>query len=202
MHEPEDTSTPGTGASTRNVTQLFVSWRRGEAGAFEQLFAQLYEELRVLARRQRSRARPSETLRTTALVHETYLRLLDSRQVDVVDRAHFLALAARAMRNVLVDYARHRATRKRGGVMRRVELEEGTISVEAKAHEVLAVDSALAHLEELDARQAQVVEMRVFGGLSVEEAATVLAVSPATVKRDWQKARMYLARELGSGATA
>lgn len=180
-----------------DVTGLFLSWRRGESQAFNVLFEQLYDELRKLARGQLARARPGETLRTTALVHEAYLRLIDSTRVDVREREHFLALAARAMRFVLVDAARERMAQKRGGDQQRVELHDVVVvNPGPTAEQLLIVDRALDRLSGLDARQARVFEMRAFGGLSVDETASVLEVSPKTVKRDWRKARMFLTREL------
>lgn len=182
-----------------DVTGLFLSWRRGEPQAFNVLFEQLYDELRKLARGQLARARPGETLRTTALVHEAYLRLIDSTRVDVREREHFLALAARAMRFVLVDAARERMAKKRGGDQQRVELHDVVVvNPGPTAEQLLIVDRALDRLSGLDARQARVFEMRAFGGLSVDETASVLEVSPKTVKRDWRKARMFLTRELAA----
>lgn len=183
-----------------DVTGLFLSWRRGEPQAFNVLFEQLYDELRKLARGQLARARPGETLRTTALVHEAYLRLIDSTRIDVREREHFLALAARAMRFVLVDAARERMAKKRGGDQQRVELHDVVVvNPGPTAEQLLIVDRALDRLSGLDARQARVFEMRAFGGLSVDETASVLEVSPKTVKRDWRKARMFLTRELAAG---
>lgn len=186
--------------SRDEVTGLFLSWRRGEPQAFNVLFEQLYDELRKLARGQLARARPGETLHTTALVHEAYLRLIDSARVDVREREHFLALAARAMRFVLVDAARERMAKKRGGDRQRVELHDVVVVHPGPtAEQLLIVDRALDRLSGLDARQARVFEMRAFGGLSVDETASVLEVSPKTVKRDWRKARMFLTRELAAG---
>ena len=182
--------------SSTDVTQLFVSWRNGDAQAFDALFAALYSDLRMLAHRQASQERESGSLRTTALVHEAYLRLVQSERIGINDRSHFFALAARIMRNVLVDKSRERGRHKRGGDMHRVELDEHFADGAAGAPDVLAVDSALSRLAQLDARQAEVAHLRVFGGLSVEEMADVLEISAATVKRDWRKARLFLMREL------
>lgn len=191
---------PEPAGAREDVTGLFLSWRRGEPQAFNVLFEQLYDELRKLAHAQRARARPGETLHTTALVHEAYLRLIDSTRVDVREREHFLALAARAMRFVLVDAARERMAKKRGGDQQHVELHDVVVVNPAPtAEQLLIVDRALDRLSGLDARQAQVFEMRAFGGLSVDETASVLEVSPKTVKRDWRKARMFLTRELAAG---
>lgn len=182
--------------TSEDITRLFVSWRHGAGADFDVLFATLYRELRTLAHRQVARARSSDTLHTTALVHEAYLRLIDREQVGIQDRTHFLALVARVMRNVLVDRARERGRQKRGGDRQRVELDEHLAAGIPGAADVLAVDNALARLAALDVRQAEVAQMRVFGGLSLEEAAEVLQVSTATIKRDWRKARMFLIREL------
>lgn len=185
------------GQAQGDITRLFVSWRHGSDGGadFDALFAALYRELRGLAHRQ-GRRQAGETLRTTALVHEAYLRLIDGDRIDVQDRAHFMALAARVMRSVLVDRAREKGRHKRGGELQRVGLEDDLDSGAPAAADVLAVDDALARLAALDARQAEVAQMRVFGGLSLEESARMLGVSTATIKRDWRKARMFLIRAL------
>lgn len=188
--------------SPGGITRLFVSWRRGDAGVFDSLFDSLYQELHALARRQRARARPGETMRTTVLVHEAYLRLVDANRIGIQDREHFLALAARVMRNILVDQARAHGAQKRGGELRQVELDEALAADLPTALDLLAVNTALERLAEVDARQAEVAQMRVFGGMSLEEAAVVLDVSVATVKRDWRKARMFLAHELSLGPVA
>lgn len=189
MDTPENTS--------GEVTKLFLSWNGGSSADYDALFAVLYRELHSLAQRQVSRARPGETLRATALVNEAYLRLIDGNQLGLNDRGHFMALAARVMRNILVDKARERGRAKRGGDVEKVELDEGLVGGGAAPADVLAVDAALSRLAQLDERQAEVAQMRVFGGLSVEETAAVLGVSAITVKRDWRKARMFLIRELG-----
>lgn len=185
-----------------DVTSLFVSWRHGDAAAFDALFSALYGELRVLAHRQAMREQRDDTLRTTALVNEAYLRLVDGERLAVGDRGHFLALAARVMRNVLVDRARERGRQKRGGELRRVELDDELAGTSPAASDVLAVDAALERLARLDARQAEVAHMRVFGGMTVEEVAEVLGVSTPTIKRDWRKARMFLLHELNLGPDA
>src|SRR5690606_2081539 len=190
------------GQAQDDVTRLFVSWREAPGGAdFDALFTLLYRELRALAHRQAGK-RPGDTLRTTALVHEAYLRLVDGDRVGVHDRAHFLALVARVMRNVMVDRAREKGRQKRGGDLRRVELDDDLAGDMPAAADGLAVDDALARLAALDARQAEVAQVRVFGGLSLEESADVLGVSTATVKRDWRKARMFLIHVLDMGGGA
>lgn len=162
------------------------------------LFDELYKELRRLAHRQLARGRrPGATLSTTALVHEAYVKLEGAGRVGVKDHEHFLALAARAMRQVLVDAARSRHAAKRGAGLAPVALDQAEPSIDDLVDEVLAVDTALSRLESLDERLARVVEWRVFGGMSEEEIAGSLGVTSRTVRRDWQKARAFLVRELG-----
>ena len=191
-----------SGNPPTRVTGLFESWRHGEEGGVDALCAALYGELRVLAHRQAVREQPGDTLRTTALVHGAYLRLVDGQRLAIGDRGHFLALAARVMRNVLVDRARERGRHKRGGELRRVELDDEMAGSSPAASDVLAVDAALERLGRLDARQAEVAHMRVFGGMTVEEVAEFLQVSTPTIKRDWRKARLFLMRELNLGPDA
>lgn len=179
-----------------SITQLLVDWRAGQPDAFNRLLPLVYDELRVIARRQRRRSSSNETLNTTALVHEAYLKLVDHTRLRLNDRVHFFAVAARAMRQILVDHARRRVAQKRGGG-HAVALGDAA-ALNADCSNVLAIDLALSRLEAFDVRLGQLIELRVFGGLSVDEAADVLAVSPRTVKRDWQKARAFLARELSS----
>ena len=178
------------------VTRLLLSWRHGDDGALDRLFPLVYEELRGMAHRQLRRGPSGDTLSTTALVHEAYLKLVDRTQLHVNDREHFMALAAKAMRQILVDYARRRGASKRGGAASHQPLEEGLVPVSSRSDELLAIDEALGRLERLDPRLGRLVELRVFGGLSVEESGRVLDVSPRTVKRDWQKARAFLFHEL------
>jgi RNA polymerase sigma factor (TIGR02999 family) len=166
-----------------------------DGGALPEAFAASYDELRRLARRQLRRLRPGQTLTTTALVHEAYVKLVKG-PVQAEGRTHFFALAARAMRQILVDYARRRASGKRGGGLRRSTLEADSIPVEAIADEMLGIDRALTRLESLDERLAKVVEWRFFGGMTEEEVAEALGVTVRTVRRDWQKARAFLYREL------
>lgn len=203
MAGPNDHTDQYRPAPPDELDQLFTSWRRGDTGAFDKLFAQLYEQLRVLAHRQSVRAGAGDTLRTTAVLHEAYLRLADSQKVDVQGREHFFSLAARAMRFVLVDHARKHMSEKRGSGAAQVAIEEigELVSLEATAEEVLHVNQALERLIALDPRQARVFELRVFGGLTVDEVAELLAVPRATIKRDWQKAKLYVARELTGGVT-
>jgi RNA polymerase sigma factor (TIGR02999 family) len=185
-------------AGPGEVTELLQQWGGGDPSAANALFPLVYDELRRIARSQLRSKHPSETLGATALVHETYLKLVDQTRVSASDRHHFFALAARAMRQILVDHARRRGAAKRGGGRTPSELVETVGLVEPREGDILALDSALARLEELDPRLSRLVEVRFFGGLSVEEAADALEMSPRTVKRDWQKARAFLYQELES----
>ncbi|HEU4334434.1 MAG TPA: sigma-70 family RNA polymerase sigma factor [Candidatus Eisenbacteria bacterium] len=197
---PMDTpaSTPGTPPPS-DVTQTFLRWRQGDADALNALLPLVYDEMRRLAAGYLSHERSGHTLQPTALAHEAYLRLLDQRSVSWQNRAHFMGLAAQAMRRILTDHARRRIALKRGGDAVRVELTEVEDSVAAAAPQEAAaidLDEALDRLARLDERQSRVVELRYYGGLSIEETAEVLAVSPATVRRDWTVARAWLHREL------
>ncbi len=174
------------------VTRLLLAHRRGEKGATDQLFELVYEELRALAHRQLQYRRPGETINTTALVHEAYLKMVDHEQGTWQDRAHFFAVTARAMRHILVDYARMVRAEKRGGQAQRTELRTSALKGESLSAEILDLDEALAQLAQLNPRLAEIVELRFFGGLSVEEIAGVLNVSSRTVDRDWYKAKAFL----------
>ena len=179
------------------VTQLLLAWRQGEPLALEELIPVVHKELRRLAHRYMSGEREGHTLQTTALVNEAYLRLVDSRQVQWQNRAHFFAMAAQLMRRVLVDFARTRNYQKRGGDVLRVEFDEAWMgSTEGGGNLVVALDDALQELAKFDARKSQVVEMRFFAGLSATETAEVLKVSEDTVLRDWKLAKTWLLREL------
>lgn len=179
------------------VTRLLLQWSRGDRGALDALVPHVYAELRRQADRYLRGQRPGHTLQATALVHEAFLRLVDQTHVSFKDRAHFFAVASRAMRQILVDHARRRHTEKRGGDATRLVLEDGTASVEPRGVDLMALDGALTRLEELDSAQARLVELRFFGGLTIEETAVVLGCSPATVKRSWSSARAWLFGELG-----
>jgi RNA polymerase sigma factor (TIGR02999 family) len=181
-----------------DLAEILAASRQGDASALSRAFEAAYEELRRVARGQLRRLRPGQTLTTTSLVHEAFVKLVRS-PVEAVDRSHFFALAARAMRQILVDYARQRRSLKRGGEQRPVTFEEGAIPVESIAEEMLAIDRALTRLESLDERLARVVEWRFFGGMTEEETAEALGVTPRTVRRDWLKARAFLYRELQGG---
>jgi RNA polymerase sigma-70 factor (ECF subfamily) len=181
------------------VTRLIIEWRHGNESALERLMPIVYAELRRMAHRQMRQQRPGHTLQTTALLHEAYLRLAGDPHKALRNRAHFFGLAATAMRHILVDHARTRHREKRGGAYQPVSFDEAVIFTE-RAAELLALDDALTTLTTLHPRQSRVVEMRYFGGLSVEETAEVLEVSPDTVMRDWRAAKTWLHRELSRGA--
>ena len=179
-----------------SMTELLAAWSDGDRSALDQLTPLVYEELRRMARRQMNRERQGHTLQTTALVNEAYLRLIDQRHVRWQNRAHFFAIAAQMMRRILIDHARAKHFEKRGGGRPRVALDEAAVLSDERAGELVALDEALAALSEVDERKGRVVELRYFGGLSVEEAAEVLKVSPDTITREWRRARAWLHREM------
>jgi RNA polymerase sigma factor (TIGR02999 family) len=181
---------------TGDITRLLRRHRAGDRDAFDTLVGLVYQHLRLLARRQIARGWGSRTLDTTSLVHEAYLQLADETGVDWSDRHHFFAIASTAMRRILVDYARYRGARKRGGGQRSVDLEDAPASLTGQLELVVAVDEALDGLEAFNRRLAQVVECRYFAGLSEEETAAALGTSLRTVQRDWMRARAWLLREL------
>jgi RNA polymerase sigma factor (TIGR02999 family) len=180
----------------KTVTQLLVDWGNGNQAALETLMPLVYEELHRLARRHIGRERPGHTLQTSALVNEAYLRLVDQRNVHWQNRAQFFSIASRLMRRILVDHARARQFAKRGGGLRRVSLDEAAVVSQNRAADLIALDDALTNLAAVDPRKCQVVELRFFGGLSVEEIATIVGVSPVTVMRDWSTAKAWLHREI------
>jgi RNA polymerase sigma factor (TIGR02999 family) len=182
------------------VTQLLLAWNEGDESALERLVPLVYNEMRLVARRQMRRERPGHSLQTTALINEAYLKLVDVRNVRWQNRAHFFALCARMMRRILVDFARSRHYLKRGGGAQPVSLDQALVVSPEQSMDLVAVDNALTALTKIDARKGQVVELRFFGGLTAEETAEVLKVSPETVLRDWKLAKVWLLRELsGSG---
>jgi RNA polymerase sigma-70 factor, ECF subfamily len=180
------------------LTVLLAEWRAGNQAAFDRLLPVVYEELRRLASAYMRAERPDHLLQTTALVHEAYLRLVDQPEASYETRNHFFAMAAQVMRHVLVDYARARSRAKRGGGAPPLPLEDVAVISEERADEVIAVDSALEGLMAFDLRKGRIFELRHFGGLSVDEAAEVLKVSPATVARDWRMAKAWLRRAIAS----
>jgi RNA polymerase sigma-70 factor (ECF subfamily) len=183
-------------SASHSVTQLLEQWNNGDLEALDKLVPLIYEELRKMARRYMRQQNPDHTLQTTALIHEAYLRMVTQKEKQFKNRAHFFAVAAQAMRHILVDYARQRHAAKRGGGSRPISLEEAAIVSQERAAELVAFDEALKELETLSTRQSRVVELRYFGGLSVAETATVLSVSPETVMRDWNMAKTWLHRAL------
>jgi RNA polymerase sigma factor (TIGR02999 family) len=181
---------------TGNITQLLLQWRSGDQSALEQLMPLVYEELRRLARQCMRGERAGHTLQTTALVNEAYLRLVNSSRVHWQDRAHFFAIASQLMRRVLVDEARRRRNLKRGGQYTRVEIDEMELNAPPRDFDLLALDEALDKLADFAPRKGKVVELRFFGGLSIEETALVLAISTDIVKREWRTAKLWLLQEL------
>jgi RNA polymerase sigma factor (TIGR02999 family) len=177
------------------VTRLLAQWADGDRKAMEDLLPLVYDELRRLANSYLRRENPGHTLQSTALVHEAYLRLVD-QDINWQSRAHFFGIAAQMMRRILVDHARAKNAEKRGDGACKVTLEEGLLSTESRDVDILALDQALTRLAEFDKQQSQIVELRFFGGLSIEDTAEILKVSPATVKRDWAMAKAWLFREM------
>jgi len=188
--------------SRKSITQLLIEWRDGDETALDRLIPLVYEELRRLAHHYMRRERPGHTLQTTALVNEVYLRLVDHRGMRWQNRAHFYAVAAQAMRRILVDHARSRNYLKRGGDVKMIRLEEAATVVQKQAADLVALDDALSELAAIDPRKSQIVEMRYFGGMSVEETAEVLGVSPVTVMRDWSTAKAWLLRAMSPDVRA
>jgi RNA polymerase sigma factor (TIGR02999 family) len=186
--------------SPSDITGLLDDWGRGDPRALDRLLPLVYAELRRVAGRQLRLERDGHTLQPTALVHEAYLRLVDQRQVHWQSRAHFFAVSAQIMRRVLVDHARRRKAAKRGDDIERVSLDHEVAARASDAISILALDRALERLEGVDPALARIVELRAFGGLTIDEAAHVLKVSPSTAKRDWRTARAWLVRELGMEA--
>ena len=180
----------------QNVTRLLIGWSNGDKEALDQLVPLVYEELRRQAARYLRRERVGHTLQTTALIHEAYLRLIDQKNVHWQNRAHFFGIAAQLMRRILVDHARTRKRAKRGGSDVRVSFSEAMLQVRAQDLDIVALDEALQRLAEIDEQQSRIVELKFFSGLTVEETAEVLSLSPATVKRDWSVAKAWLHREL------
>jgi RNA polymerase sigma factor (TIGR02999 family) len=182
--------------ASQDVTRLLVDWSNGDQAALEKLLPLVNAELRQLARRYMRRESPGHTLQTSALVNEAYLRLIDQRNVQWQNRAHFFGIAAQLMRRILIDHARSHHYAKRGGGALRVSLDEAAAVTEARAAELLAVDEALEKLTTMDARKGRIVELRFFGGLTEEETAEVMGISSPTVQREWRAAKAWLRRML------
>jgi RNA polymerase sigma factor (TIGR02999 family) len=185
-----------------DVTDLLLAWGHGDSAALDRLIPFVHEELRRIARRCMGRERRGNSLQPTALVNEAYIRLIDVQRVRWQDRAHFFAMSARLMRRVLIDVARSKASQRRGGGVQRVTFVEGLLSDTEPTPDLIALDDALQALAEADSRKSQVVEMRFFGGLTVEETAEALGVSRDTVIRDWQFSKNWLLREMRRGSHA
>ena len=190
---------PSNSDSGDSLTRLLDAWREGDARAGDALFALVYDDLRLLARRQLARLRAGQTLAPTVLVHEAYLKFAERSAPEVVDRSHFLAVAARAMRHVVIDYVRRSRSRKRDAGSPMMVLDGDAAPANGTSPvDLIALNEALAQLDALDPRQARIVELRFFGGLELEDIATQLDISPRTVKRDWRKARTFLYHTLFS----
>ena len=186
--------------SQNQVTQLLLDWGNGDKAALDKLVPVVYQELRRLAAYYMRRERPGHTLQTSALVNEAYMRLVDYSQMRWQSRAHFFAIAAQAMRRILVEHARKRHFAKRGGGAVKVSFDEAAIVSQEQAADLVALDDALTSLEAMDERKARIVELRYIGGLNIEETAEVLSISPATVQREWRAAKAWLYREIKEGA--
>lgn len=187
----------GPGRDGASVTSLLLAWSQGDASALDRLVPLVYKDLRKVAQGRLRQSRPGQTLSATSLVHEAYMRLVDQRSVQWQNRAQFFAIASEMMRRILVDHARRRSANKRGGRQLHVTLDAAVAAIAERDLELLSLDGALDELAALDARAARVIEMRFFGGLSIEEVAFALGISRATVERDWSTARAWLFRRLG-----
>ena len=185
--------------SPSEVTRLLLEWSSGDRAALDQLVPLVYDELHRLAHHYMRQERAQHTLQTTALVNEAYVRLIDQTSVHWQGRAHFFAIAAQMMRRILVDYARSRRYAKRGGEAQQVSFDESAIVSPQKDTELVAIDEALTDLAEHDARKSKIVELRFFGGLSIEETAEVMGISPTTVQREWRSAKAWLYQAIGQG---
>ena len=185
--------------SSSEVTCLLRAWGSGDEKALQKIIPLVYDQLHVAARRYMAGERAGHTLQTTALIHETYLRLIDIRHVEWQDRAHFLAVCAQLMRRILIDFARSRGYQKRGGAAPHVNFDEKLVVTAEPDFNLVALDDALTRLAQVDGRKSRIVELRFFGGLDVKETAEVMKVSPDTVMRDWKLAKVWLLRELRGG---
>jgi RNA polymerase sigma factor (TIGR02999 family) len=191
MSASEKTGGPDD-ADSGQITRLLASVREGDRHAIDLVFNLVYAELHTAARRQLAKARPGQTLNTTMLVHEAYLKLVDSAQVQWADRSHFFAVASKAMRQIIIDYARWASRKKRGGGVHKISLDGIDVADEERAGELVALDGALTKLESFSAPLARLVELRFFGGLTVEQTADALRLPPHQIKREWRKARAFL----------
>jgi RNA polymerase sigma factor (TIGR02999 family) len=187
--------------SANQVTQLLVSWGNGDQQSLESLIPLVYDELRRQARRYLRRERPDHTLQSSALVHEVYVRLIDQRQANWHNRSQFFGVAAQLMRRILVDHARSRGAVKRGAGVTKLAIAEEVAAIEMQNVDLIALDTSLTKLEQVDPQQCRIVELRFFSGLSIEDTADALGISPATVKRDWAMVKAWLYREI-SGSPA
>ena len=192
-------SAPVTTLSADNLTGLLIEWRQGDKAALDKLTPLIYDEMRRIAHRYVQRERDGHTLQTTALVNEAYLRLTGQQKIEWQNRQHFFAVTAQVMRHVLVDYARRRHYAKRGGEAQHIPLEDAAAMSQQRAAELVALDEALDELAKLDPRKGRVVELRYFGGLTLEETAEALEISPMTVRRDWRAAKAWLYRRIKEG---
>ncbi|HQR36725.1 MAG TPA: sigma-70 family RNA polymerase sigma factor [Blastocatellia bacterium] len=183
-------------SSPATITQLLIKWRTGDQSALDELLAQIYGQLRRLAKYYLRQERPDLTLQPSDLVHEVYLRLVDEQEIDWQNRAHFFGIASVRMRHILVEHARSRQAAKRGGGEYRLSLSAADRQAEDRDVNLLALDDALQRLESIDSQKSRIVELRYFGGLTIEETAEAMNISPATVKRDWSMARAWLRSEL------
>ncbi len=186
-----------TTISSPDVTGLLIEWQQGDSVALDKLTSLVYDELRRIAHRYMQQERDGHTLQTTALVHEAYARLVGGQKIEWQNRAHFFGVVAQVMRHVLIDHARRRNYAKHGGDIQQVPLEDATAMSEERAAELIALDEALDELAKLDPRKSRIVELRYFGGLSLEETASVLDVSVMTVRRDWRAAKAWLYKQVG-----
>ena len=185
--------------SPQEVTQLLADWGKGDRSALDKLLPLVHAELRRMARRQMSQERPGHTLQATALVNEAYLKLAGQQEFEWQNRAHFFAVVAQVMRHILIDHARAHTRDKRGGGAIQVSLDETVVLAEGQTEELIALDEALRSLEVVDPQKSKIVELRYFGGLSIEETADVLNISPRTVRREWQRAKAWLYRMITEG---
>ncbi|HJX93061.1 MAG TPA: sigma-70 family RNA polymerase sigma factor [Pyrinomonadaceae bacterium] len=183
-------------ALPNEVTQLLINWSKGDKAAFDELVSLVHGELHRIARRYMAKENPDHTLQTSALINEAYLRLINQQDIPWQNRAHFFAVAAQVMRHILVDHARKYSYAKRGGGARKIALDDAMIRMDQKASEIVALDDALKTLAVIDPRKSQIIELRFFGGLSIEETAEVMKISSPTVQREWRSAKAWLKREL------